>query len=66
MFIKEFEIAGNIFTDSFHPDGIPAKYIIDSNGNIRFKVIGFNGREEETVTEVSEMIDIAKQKQVKH
>lgn len=36
--------------------GIPAKYIIDKKGNIRFKVVGFSGSEAETVEELKEMV----------
>jgi hypothetical protein len=44
----------------FGVTGIPTKFIIDKNGNIRFKVVGFDGSAEGLVDEVSTMIDMAK------
>jgi len=41
-------------------DGIPQKYIIDGNGNIRFKKVGFSGSVEGTVKELDMMIEMAK------
>lgn len=43
--------------ESYGPKGIPAKYIIDKEGNIRFKLVGFSGSDEQTVNEISMMID---------
>ncbi|MEG1585405.1 MAG: TlpA disulfide reductase family protein [Bacteroidales bacterium] len=42
---------------SYKSQGIPAKYIIDKAGNIRFKATGFSGSDEHTVDELSAMID---------
>lgn len=36
--------------------GIPAKYVIDKEGNIRFKVAGFSGSEADTVEELKAMV----------
>ncbi|SDI30750.1 redoxin domain-containing protein [Mucilaginibacter gossypii] len=44
----------------FGVTGIPTKFIIDKNGNTRFKVVGFGGSAEGLVEEVSTMIDMAK------
>lgn len=41
-------------------DGIPQKYIIDGNGNIRFKKVGFGGSADGTVKELDLMIALAK------
>ena len=41
---------------SYQAKGIPAKFIIDREGNIRFKPVGFSGSKEETVEELSTMI----------
>ncbi|MEE1945506.1 redoxin domain-containing protein [Pedobacter sp. KR3-3] len=41
-------------------DGIPQKYIIDGNGNIRFKKVGFGGSADGTVKELDMMIELAK------
>lgn len=46
----------------FNIKGIPAKFIIDGSGKIRFKLTGFNGSDEAAVEEISAMIEIAKQK----
>jgi thiol-disulfide isomerase/thioredoxin len=42
-------------------DGIPTKFILDGNGNIRFEKTGWNGSTEGLVDEVSIMIDMAGQ-----
>lgn len=43
----------------FKVNGIPTKFVLDKNGRIRFKAVGFNGKEEETVEELSTMIELA-------
>lgn len=48
----------NEVVESYGAKGIPAKYIIDKEGNIRFKLVGFSGSDEQAVSELSEMIDI--------
>lgn len=45
----------------FGVEGIPTKFIIDKNGNIRFKVVGFDGSADGLVDEVTAMIDMAKE-----
>ena len=70
-FIEEHNYSFNVLFDlkdpvskksevvaSYGAKGIPAKYIIDKEGNIRFKLVGFSGSEEQAVNELSEMIDI--------
>ena len=37
--------------------GIPAKYVIDSKGHIRYKLSGYSGSDGETVGELKSMID---------
>lgn len=44
-------------TENYKIKGIPAKFIIDKEGNIRFKPMGFSGSNEETVKELSAMIE---------
>ena len=44
---------------AFEVTGIPTKFIIDKNGNIRFKYVGYSGTPEAVVDEVSKMIDLA-------
>ncbi|RYY69809.1 MAG: TlpA family protein disulfide reductase, partial [Chitinophagaceae bacterium] len=44
---------------SFGVSGIPTKFILDKEGNIRFKSIGFDGNDDALVFELSTMIDMA-------
>lgn len=46
--------------NSYKAKGIPAKFIIDKKGSIRFKLVGFSGSNEETVEEVKAMIHLLK------
>ncbi len=46
--------------DQFKVEGIPTKFVIDKNGIIRFKAVGFDGSDDKLVTELSTMIDMAK------
>jgi hypothetical protein len=46
--------------DEFKVTGMPTKFIIDKTGTIRFKSIGFDGSDDKLVSELSEMIDMAK------
>lgn len=45
----------------FKVGGIPTKFVIDKNGNIRFKSIGFNGSDDKLMNELTAMIEIASQ-----
>jgi peroxiredoxin len=45
---------------SFGVSGIPTKFVIDKNGNIRFKSVGFDGSTEKTATEMAMMIELTK------
>lgn len=44
---------------AFGVEGIPTKFVIDANGNIRFKKVGFEGTAESIRDEVSAMIEMA-------
>lgn len=44
----------------YEVSGIPTKFIIDPQGHIRFKKIGFNGNTNGEVKEISMMIDMVK------
>ena len=44
--------------ESYKAKGIPAKFIIDKAGNIRFKLVGFSGSEDETVEEIKAMVKL--------
>lgn len=46
--------------DAFKVSGIPAKFIIDGNGKVRFKVSGFEGKNEAAAEEVVQMVEIAR------
>jgi thiol-disulfide isomerase/thioredoxin len=46
--------------DKYKVKGIPTKFVVDGNGNIRFKKIGFSGSTEGTVKELDAMIELAK------
>lgn len=52
---------GNEFVvvENFKVEGIPTKFVIDRNSNIRFKAVGFSGSADATVAELTAMIDMA-------
>ena len=52
---------GNEFVvvENFKVEGIPTKFVIDRNSNIRFKSVGFSGSADATVNELTAMIDMA-------
>lgn len=45
---------------SYGVSGIPTKYVLDRNGKIRFKAIGFEGSDEALAEELSLMIEVAR------
>lgn len=58
MDLKDPETGSNNVVESFGITGIPTKFILDKNGNIRFRVTGFSGSNEAAVKEISAMIDM--------
>jgi thiol-disulfide isomerase/thioredoxin len=44
---------------TYKVEGIPTKFIIDKNGNIRFKYVGYSGTPEKLLDEVISMVDMA-------
>jgi hypothetical protein len=40
-------------------EGIPTKFVIDKNGMIRFKAIGFDGSDDKLMNELTAMIEMA-------
>ncbi|MGJ7030735.1 TlpA family protein disulfide reductase [Niabella hirudinis] len=71
-FIKKYEYSFHVLLDadskvaeSFAVNGIPAKFLIDGNGNVRFKVIGFNGDTDNLVEEMKAMIEVMRNRPVK-
>ncbi len=49
----------NAVVAAFGVSGIPTKFVVDKSGKIRFKSVGFNGNDDELVTELSMMIEMA-------
>ncbi len=51
---------GNEFVvvSDFKVEGIPTKFVIDRNNNIRFKTVGFGGSADGIVSELTAMIDM--------
>jgi thiol-disulfide isomerase/thioredoxin len=45
---------------SFGVSGIPTKFILDSNGKIRFKAVGFEGSDDGLVEEIKIMVEAAR------
>lgn len=60
MDLKDPETKANTVVKSYGVNGIPAKFVIDPQGNIRFKVTGAAGSDEEIVAELSQMIEMAR------
>jgi thiol-disulfide isomerase/thioredoxin len=58
MDLKDPETGTNNVVESFGISGIPTKFILDKNGNIRFRVTGFSGSNESAVEEISAMINM--------
>ncbi|NMN37124.1 redoxin domain-containing protein [Pedobacter sp. SG918] len=62
MDLKDAQTKVNKVVSSYKVNGIPAKFVIDAAGNVRFKLTGFDGSNEAAVDELSMMIDMAKAK----
>jgi hypothetical protein len=54
-----------LVVQEFKVDGIPTKFVIDPNGNIRFKSVGYSGSPDMLVNELVAMIDLAKESSTK-
>ena len=50
----------NKVIDSYKVSGIPTKFIIDKEGKIRFKSVGFSGNNDELIEELGAMIEMLK------
>jgi peroxiredoxin len=61
LYDENREKEGNDFVvvQDFKVDGIPTKFVIDRNNNIRFKSVGYDGNNEALVNELAAMIDLA-------
>lgn len=62
MDMKDPETKANKVVDSYKVSSIPTKFVIDGNGNIRFRLTGFDGSNEAAVDEISMMVDIVNAK----
>lgn len=49
---------------AFNVNGIPTKFVIDPEGNIRFKSVGYSGNKEKSVEELALMIELSKEAQL--
>lgn len=49
----------NKMVEDFKVSGIPTKFVIDKEGKIRFKAVGFNGNDDALVDELTTMIELA-------
>lgn len=56
------EANNHVVVTNYKVDGIPTKFIIDKNGKVRFKSVGFGGGDDALVNELSAMIELADSK----
>jgi len=61
MDLKDLNTKQNPAVSAFGVDGIPAKFVIDGKGRIRFKMSGFGGSDDSAVAELSAMIELSRQ-----
>lgn len=52
----------NTVIEQYKVEGIPTKFVVDEEGIIRFKSVGFDGSDDALVSHLSEMINMAKNK----
>jgi thiol-disulfide isomerase/thioredoxin len=60
MDVKDPATHKNPAVSAFDVKGIPAKFVIDGEGKIRFKTSGFGGTNEAAVNELSAMIELSR------
>ena len=48
---------------AYKVDGIPTKFVIDGDGNIRFKAVGFSGSDDGVVKEIDAMVGLLASKE---
>ncbi len=60
MDLKDPATGNNNVVVSYNVNSIPTKFVIDKNGNIRFRFSGFSGGNDAAVEEVSAMIELAR------
>ncbi|MBV7529257.1 TlpA disulfide reductase family protein [Chitinophaga sp. sic0106] len=61
MDLKDPSTGVNKVVDSYGVKGIPTKFVIDKNGDIRFRFTGFSGGEDAAVAEVKGMVELSRQ-----
>lgn len=49
----------NVVVEKFKVEGIPTKFVIDKNGKIRFKSVGYEGDGDQLVEELTTMIEMS-------
>ena len=54
----------NKVVEQFKVSGIPTKFILDKEGNIRFKAVGYNGDNTKLLEELTNMITLASGKEL--
>jgi thiol-disulfide isomerase/thioredoxin len=52
----------NKVVESFKVSGIPTKFVVDKKGVTRFKSVGYGGSDDKLMSELTAMIDMAKEK----
>ncbi len=62
MDLKDPATGVNKVVDAYKVKGIPTKFVIDKQGNIRFRFTGFTGGEDAAVAEVTAMVTLANEK----
>lgn len=60
MDLKEKGVKGNKVVDSFNTTMIPAKFVIDKNGDLRFRMIGYHEGDDATLEQITAMIELVK------
>ena len=50
----------NKVVEQFKVEGIPTKFVLDKDGRIRFKSVGFGGSDDKLMSELTAMIEMAK------
>ena len=61
MDTRDPETEDNKVVNCYNVSSIPAKFVIDEKGNIRFKLTGFNGSNEAVVDEISMIIELIRE-----
>lgn len=57
---KDEEKSAYHTVSAYEVTGIPTKFVLDKNGHIRFKAVGFNGNSQQLADDLSMMIELAK------